>query len=228
MSKTEILNRPIWQALTSRQAGFAEGGALAKRYMASVSPFMAAAEDTPPSLKALRDLIPEGGMSVLLQATACPPIEGTEVAMAAEGVQMIAVNNFAGEDETGILNLGEADAPEMQALAALTKPGPFLARTHELGRFIGIRENGALVAMAGERMRLEGFTEISAVCTHPEFRGRGLAGRLMRIVAARICAAGETPFLHAFANNENAIRLYETLGFELRSKMFVRALRRKT
>lgn len=146
--------------------------------------------------------------------------------MAADGVQMIARVTFQPEDEAVIINLTNADAPEMQALAALTKPGPFLPRTHELGQFIGIRENGALVAMAGERMKLPGFTEVSAVCTHPDFRGRGMAGRLTRIVAARICARGETPFLHAFGGNANAIRLYESLGFELRSKMFITVLRR--
>lgn len=224
---TDILNRPIWHALTTRQSVYAEGGPAAKRFMTSVSPFVASVDDAAPSLEAVRDLIPEDGMSVFLQATACPTLTETEVVFAADGVQMVATKKFSAEDESGIINLAEADAPDMQALAAVTKPGPFLPRTHELGRFIGIRENGALVAMAGERMKLDGFTEISAVCTHPDFRGRGLAGRLMRIVAARICARGETPFLHAFASNENAIRLYETLGFELRSKMFVTALRRK-
>ena len=225
---TDILNRPIWHALTTTQSAFAEGGPAAKRYIATVSPFVAAIDDTASSLEALRDLIAMEGMSALLQATECPPIPGTEIVFAADGVQMIAAKIFSAEDEKGVLNLTDADAPDMLALATLTKPGPFLARTHELGRFIGVRENGNLVAMAGERMRLDGFTEISAVCTHPDFRGRGLAGRLMRIVAGRVCARGERPFLHAFANNENAIRLYETLGFELRSKMFVRALRRST
>jgi predicted GNAT family acetyltransferase len=221
-----ILDRPIWHALMTRQSSFAEGGTRAKRYQPSVSPFVATIDDATDSLEAVRDLIPPDGTSAFLQASNCPPISGTEVTLAAEGVQMVATRIFPAEDETGIINLTDADASEMQVLAALTKPGPFLPRTHELGQFIGIRENGALLAMAGERMKLDSFTEVSAVCTHPEFRGRGLAGRLARIVAARICARGETPFLHAFASNVNAIRLYETLGFELRSKMFVTLLRR--
>lgn len=226
MTVTELLNRPIWHALATRQSAFAEGGETAKRYDAQVSPFAAVVDDRAANLEALRDLIPADGISVLLQATACPPIPGTEVTLAADGVQMLARGTFPPEDEAGVINLTNTDAPEMLALATLTKPGPFLPRTHELGQFIGIRENGALVAMAGERMKLPGFTEVSAVCTHPDFRGRGLAGRLTRIVAARICARGETPFLHGFASNVNAIRLYETLGFELRSKMFVTVLRR--
>ena len=104
----------------------------------------------------------------------------------------------------------------MRALAGLTKPGPFVERTHELGRFIGIRHEGQLVAMAGERMRPPGWTEISAVCTDPQFRGQGLATRLTLAVAAAIRARGDTPFLHVMADNVTAIRLYETLGFRAR------------
>lgn len=122
------------------------------------------------------------------------------------------------------LELGDPDAPEMLALATLTEPGPFFANTHRLGGFIGIREGSRLVAMAGERMKLPGYTEVSGVCTHPDFRGRGYAGRLMRIVAARIIAQGDRPFLHAYADNQGAIALYETLGFRPRSEMTVRFL----
>ena len=114
----------------------------------------------------------------------------------------------------------------MVELAALTKPGPFLIRTHELGGYIGIRDQGRLVAMAGERFKLPGFTEVSAVCTHPDYRGRGYAAALTLAVATRIAARGETPFLHTFASNINAIRLYEKLGFVLRTPMSVTVLRR--
>ncbi|MFL6115759.1 MAG: GNAT family N-acetyltransferase, partial [Catenulispora sp.] len=96
------------------------------------------------------------------------------------------------------------------------KPGPFLPRTIELGSYLGIRHDGRLVALAGERLRPPGWTEISAVCTHADFRGRGLATRLIRAVAHGIRERGETPFLHTGAENVNAIRLYEALGFRLR------------
>ena len=112
------------------------------------------------------------------------------------GVQMVA-ETLAGGSDIDFLELGDADAAEMLALATLTEPGPFFTRTHRLGDFIGIRHAGRLVAMAGERMKPEGFTEVSGVCTHPDFRGRGYAGALMRVVAARIAARGEMPFLHA-------------------------------
>lgn len=220
------LDRPIWHALTTRQLPFAEGGDGARRYLVPVSPFGAAVDDSDKSLEALRNLIPEGGSTVLLQAINCPTIPGTEVAMAAEGVQMVASEPFPFADEEGILNLASVDAAEMLALAALTKPGPFLPRTHELGQFMGIRDGGVLVAMAGERMKIPGFTEVSGVCTHPDYQGRGLGRRLVQAIAARVSARGETPFLHTFANNVGAIRLYEKMGFELRSKMFITVLRR--
>jgi predicted GNAT family acetyltransferase len=130
----------------------------------------------------------------------------------------------AGED--AILDLDDDDAPEMLALATLTEPGPFLARTHAMGRFRGARLDGRLAAMAGERMRLPGYTEVSGVCTHPDFRGRGLARRLSQIVAAAIQARGETPFLHAWATNTAAIALYESLGFAHRCSVNVAVLKR--
>jgi len=104
----------------------------------------------------------------------------------------------------------------MLALATLTKPGPFFARTHQLGDFVGVKRDGVLVAMAGERMKPAGFTEVSGVCTHPDHRGHGYAAGLSRIVAQRILARGEVPFLHAYATNTAAIAIYQALGFRLR------------
>ena len=112
-----------------------------------------------------------------------------------------------------ILPLGEADAAEMLALATLTKPGPFFSRTHQLGGFIGVRVGGQLAAMAGERMRPDGYTEASGVCVHPDHRGKGYAARLLREVTAKILKRGEKAFLHSYADNATAIGLYESLGF---------------
>jgi predicted GNAT family acetyltransferase len=114
----------------------------------------------------------------------------------------------------------------MIALAELTEPGPFRARTHELGQFWGIRREGRLVAMAGERMKLPGFTELSGVCVHPDWRGHGFARDLSAFVAGAIAARGETPFLHVFADNRAAIRLYEQLGFTARREMAIQAITR--
>ena len=115
----------------------------------------------------------------------------------------------------------------MLALARLTRPGPFSARTHRLGAFIGVKLDGRLVAMAGERMKPDGFTEVSGVCTHPDHRGRGYAGGLMRLVARRILERGETAFLHAYESNIGAIALYESLGFRRRRTVILTVLKRR-
>jgi ribosomal protein S18 acetylase RimI-like enzyme len=135
------------------------------------------------------------------------------------GVQMIATDALESRPDPEALLLGSGDVEEMLDLVARTKPGPFLPNTYELGTYLGLRREGALVAMAGERMHPEGWTEISAVCTDPAFRGQGLAARLIRAVAHVIRDRGERPFLHTAANNVNAIRLYESMGFVLRRSL---------
>jgi len=157
---------------------------------------------------------------------AIPP--GFAAVKVANGIQMVAARNAAAEiSREDIRVLTEEDAPEMLALARLTEPGPFLARTHVMGTFCGIRIDGRLAAMAGERMRFPGYTEVSGVCTHPDFRGRGLARCLSAAVTARIEARGEQAFLHAWKSNRAAISLYEGLGFELRTEVNVAVLEAK-
>ncbi len=124
-------------------------------------------------------------------------------------------------DDLELLPLGPADVPEMLALTALTEPGPFRERTCELGRFLGIRESGRLAALAGERLNLPGFTEVSAVCTHPDFRGRGYAKALVAAIADGIFERGDTPFLTSYAANVGAINVYESVGFTLRRTLGV-------
>lgn len=118
-----------------------------------------------------------------------------------------------------IETLGAADAEEMVALATLTKPGPFGLRTHEMGTFLGVRKEGKIVAMAGQRLHLDGFIEVSGVCTHPDHAGRGYAGVLVSAVAQQIIAEGLTPFLHSRLDNAGAIALYEKLGFAPRREI---------
>ena len=127
---------------------------------------------------------------------------------------MVAWDYAASDPPAGIVALGESDAAEMLALTTLTQPGPFRARTHEVSQFWGVREDGRLLAMAGERLKLPGMSEVSGVCTHPGARGRGLAALLSRHVASEIIRRGEVPFLHAYAGNDGAIQLYEKLGFQ--------------
>ncbi len=202
------------------------GGSRARRFASDIAPFAAACDDSPESLAALAALVPAEGQVILLQAGESPTPPGTIVIKTAMGVQMVASNLAPRASMVAIERLTAADAPAMVALATLTEPGPFLARTHLLGDFLGVKENGRLVAMAGERMKPEGFTEVSGVCTHPDCRGRGYAAALSHAVATRILDRGDTPFLHAFATNTRAIALYESLGFAVRCPVMVTVLAR--
>ena len=152
-----------------------------------------------------------------------PTADAWRVVASFEVVQMTAGRGL-GERGDEIVALGDGDVPEMLALTKLTNPGPFLERTIEMGDYIGVRDGGKLVAMAGERFRVEGWTEISAVCTAPTHRGQGLATKLLRAVAAGIEARGEGVFLHVVATNTGAIRLYEALGFSVRGRRTVGAI----
>ena len=225
-----MLDRPVWAALSTRHLSLSVGNALARRYAADVNRFASACDDTPAALGALTDLVLPGDQVFLLQVPEIVVPAGLAAVKAAKGVQMIAARKVyaagAGAAED-IVALTDADAAEMLALATLTEPGPFLKRTHTMGAFRGIRIDGRLAAMAGERFRFPGHTEVSGVCTHPDFRGRGLARRLSTAVAAGIEARGERPFLHAWKTNRAAIALYESLGFEIRAEVDVKVLERR-
>ena len=223
----DVLDRPVWHALSTRLAAFAEGNGRARRFLRDVNVFAAARDDEAASLNALAALVPADGPVVLIQAGESPLPPGTAAMVEMAGVQMVAEKVEPLDAGGRIVELTAADARQMLELAALTQPGPFLPRTHELGAFFGVKDGARLVAMAGERMKLPGFTEVSGVCSHPDVRGRGLAGELSRVVATRILARGEVPFLHAYATNSRAIRLYESLGFRLRCEMRVTMLARQ-
>jgi predicted GNAT family acetyltransferase len=221
------LDRPVWSALSTRQPHFALGDERARRFAPEFGLFAAAADDRPENLSALAALVPPG-LSVATVETGDGPVPpGVAVTGRAVCNQMVAERLIPAEPAFSIEPLTDDDAPEMLALATLTKPGPFFTRTHALGEFVGVKRNGRLVAMAGERMKPIGFTEISGVCTHPDHRGQGYAAGLMRLVAARILARGEVPFLHVYATNSGAIALYESLGFVFRRAVVMTVLERE-
>ena len=222
-----FLDLAVWHGLKGRHSIFAQGSELALRYDPAISVFAGIAQNDEASLKALASLVPEQGTVVLLQPNIAPTPNGCEVAFAAHGVQMVLAAQEKLRPPLDFVDLGDADVPEMLALAELTKPGPFLRGTPKLGNFVGIRREGRLAAMAGERLKPDGYTEVSGVCTHPDFRGQGFAGSLSSLVALRIVARGELPFLHAISNNTSAIALYEKLGFERRCDVHIMALKRK-
>ena len=211
------LDRPVWSALTGRQAPLALGDARALRFDPAYALFAAAADASPESLAALGGLNTSANGLGMIEAVDPPLPPGAVVRSKAAGVQMVAAALTGGGRPVAFEPLGEADAAAMLALATLTVPGPFFERTHRLGDFVGVKVDGRLVAMAGERMKPEGFTEVSGVCTRPDHRGRGYAGALMRVVTQRILERGEQAFLHAYAANMGAIALYETLGFRVRT-----------
>lgn len=214
---TSPLDNPVWAALTGPHRGFAEAapGGLAARYLPAANPFAALADPHDPASWADLAALVGPGQEVWLTGLPPAPPAGWETVRTIPGVQLDG-RAVRAEHAPEAVRLGPADVAEMTELVALTEPGPFLPRTVELGTYLGIRHEGRLVAMAGERMHPPGWTEISAVCTHPDHRGKGLAALLIRAVAAGIRDRGDTPFLHAAADNTNAVRLYRSMGFTLR------------
>jgi GNAT superfamily N-acetyltransferase len=212
---TDALDNPIWSALTSSQAHFAIGGPLGKRYPAEVAPFIAAPDSSAASARALAELVaPDEVVNVV---GISPQLDaGWELLATGNIVQMVWRPDAPApaEDATGITRLSETDTADMLALTALVFPGYFRPRTPEMGEYFGIRVDSRFAAMAGERMKLHGYEEISAVCTHPDFTGRGFAARLINLLVAKQLRRGIVPFLHVNETNARARRLYSRLGFE--------------
>ncbi|MEU6551412.1 GNAT family N-acetyltransferase [Streptomyces sp. NPDC046915] len=212
-----VLDNPARAALTGPHARFAERRGRVLRYPVDVSPWLALPDE--PDAEDWADLaaLAGPGAEVPLLGFRGRVPDDWEITFRIEGVQLVDDGLTAAPDAEAV-RLGPADVPEMADLVERTRPGPFEARTIELGTYLGIRREGTLIAMAGERLHPPGWTEISAVCTDPAFRGEGLATRLILAVAHGIRERGETSFLHTGAGNAGAIRLYESLGFRLRRR----------
>ncbi len=224
MSSLHPLDHPIWTALTTRQQYLAEGGERARRFPLTHTPFAAIADTSRESFDALRALMASSDHAVLFTVDPVEPPSPFKVLSVRTGEQMIGAPADAPGPLPEIVALGARDVGEMTALVELTKPGPFASRTHELGTFLGIRIDGRLAAMTGERMKPGNYTEMTAVCTHPDFRGRGYAQVLLAAVARQIEARGEVPFLHVFSDNTSAIALYHKQGMEIRRRITVTVL----
>jgi ribosomal protein S18 acetylase RimI-like enzyme len=209
-----VLDNPAYAALTTRQADLAEVRGRARRYPPDVAPFLGLPPEA--TAKDWRDaaaLIGHGGVAGIVHDGAAP--EGWSEVRRFGVTQMIGSDAICRPDPEAV-SLGSAEVPEMLELVAATQPGPFGERTIELGTYLGLRREGLLVAMAGERMHVDGWTEISAVCTLPAFRGQRYASRLVGDLIARIHARHERPFLHVMTSNIPAIALYKALGFTAR------------
>jgi ribosomal protein S18 acetylase RimI-like enzyme len=223
------LDHVIWASLTTQHRSFAQGDDRARRYPAAAAPFAAVADNSAANFDALAQLLAPGEQVILFTVDEVTPAGKLEVVKTMDIDQMI--GPAIGDTETGtdataqIGQLGADDIDDMTALIRLTNPGPFGTRTIELGKFLGVRVDGRLAAITGERMHLDGFTEITAVCAHPDYRGRGYPRDLIRAVSRDIVDRGETPFLHVYSGNAPAIALYTKLGFKLRRTLRLTILR---
>jgi ribosomal protein S18 acetylase RimI-like enzyme len=225
-SDAALLDNPVYAALCGPHARFAQVCGRARRYHVDVAPFLGM--PSPPSAEDWRDaagLVAPGTYTAVRYS-------GAELPDAWQAVETFDLVQMIGERITGVdcseaIALGAADVPEMLELVAETDPGPFLSRTIELGTYLGIRYDGALIAMAGERFHLDGWTEISAVCTKPDHRGQGLASQLIGALIAGVQRRSERTFLHVLSTNTGAIRLYEELGFRVRQTATILVVMRK-
>jgi ribosomal protein S18 acetylase RimI-like enzyme len=214
-----VLENPMWESLNGAHAYLALGTGHARRYPDDVAVFVGLSYDESGLVWTDLQALVGSGTTVAVTGVRASVPDDWKVDALGQGVQMISTDRFETWVDPEVVRLGADDAEEMVALVERTKPGPFRPRTHVLGNYFGIRQEGKLVAMAGERLHPPGWTEISAVCTDEEYRGRGYGTKLVRAVGAGIRARGEIPFLHASATNYNAIRLYQALGFEIRREI---------
>lgn len=220
-----VLDNPVWSALTGTHRHLALGNEHVLHYPEDVSPFVGVRDwDHPDVWDAILEEFGHGATVGVSHADPMLPADWEPV-FSIPGVQLVQTGRLAPRPDDEALELGAADSADMLALVERTRPGPFASRTHEMGRYVGIRREGRLIAMAGERLRPAGWTEISAVAVDPEHRRQGLASRLVLDIAFHIQQRGDRALLHAAAANTGAISGYEKLGFTLRRRLTFGAVR---
>ncbi|WP_109478216.1 GNAT family N-acetyltransferase [Paraburkholderia sp. C35] len=221
------LDNIVWTALTGPQAGLAQRNAGGARYTPDFAPFGAAADYSVESVREIAEMLQARERLTMFTISRPGLPEGFDVVRDAVAVQMIATQAFSSPDDSQLVRpLRSEHAVDMMRLVKLTEPGPFGPRTHEMGNYFGIWFDGELVAMAGERMMAGNYVEISAVCTHPNWRGQGLGRILMEYLGASIQRRGAIPLLHVFTTNISAMRLYRALGFRRARQLHVTVLMR--
>ncbi|MEM9707676.1 MAG: GNAT family N-acetyltransferase [Pseudomonadota bacterium] len=211
------LDNPVWWSLSTSHRRNTRNCGRAFMMKEAYGPFAAFAGRDPEDIGDFLSLVARRKTPALTFARGAP--FGEQVAPTGQGVQFVADNVGKPNEDPGIELLSEEDAFHMFDLAKRARPGPFERRTHQLGDFIGIKRQGRLVAMAGQRLKLPGYTEISAVSVDSAYRGQGLGTALVLHMADRIMAAGDLPFLHTYADNAGAIALYQRLGFRIRTRI---------
>lgn len=228
MHLQHILDNPVWEALTKEDKRFNIGTPALAYFPEDVSPFVGMERWDEEDLAGMESLLPaERAFSVMIAGEVMIP--PTFDILFTTPLYQMTCTELKPIDHAGatIQHLGEADVPAMLALTAMTKPGPFLQHTIDFGNYVGIYEHGELLAMAGERLHLRGYTEVSAVCTHPNHLGKGYAAQLMTNACERIMKQGNIPFLHVKTDNLRAIRKYEQLGFTKRADFYFAVVKKR-
>lgn len=228
MHTQHILDNPVWQALVSEDKRFNIGIPALAYFPEDVSPFLGLERWDEGDLARMDSMLPsERSFSIMIAGEVRIP-RTFDILFTTPLYQMICTSlQPIAQGESYIQHLGETDVPAMLSLTALTKPGPFLQHTIDFGNYTGIYENGELLAMAGERLHLRGYTELSAVCTHPGHLGKGYAAQLMTYACERIMKQGNIPFLHVKTDNLRAIRKYEQLGFRIRTDFYFAVVKKR-
>jgi ribosomal protein S18 acetylase RimI-like enzyme len=209
------LENPIWHALTTSHKQLSQGDRLARRYNPDFTTLAGLVEPSPDAFASLAEIV-EGEARVGLFLLEEPELPSNLSCLRSGPLVQMICDAVIECKSQAMVELSKADVPEMKELAAITQPGPFADRTIEFGTFLGIRDGSRLVAMAGERMNIENLIEVSAVCTHPDYQGRGYARALVYEKARRILESGNLPFLHVMQTNVAGIRTYESIGFKQR------------
>ena len=225
---TSVLDNPIWHALSTRHSQFAIGNEVARQFEPGIGPLGGIVEPSAANFRALSEVVSPGGVVALFLESELDSPKDWAAVHTDVLYQMIGERPLKLVEPIDSRKLTAADVPQMVALAELTEPGPFRDRTIELGYFVGVFRDTALAAMSGERLKLPGLTEVSAVCTHPNHRGNGYARALMSEGIQNIFDRGETPFLHVRTSNRGAIALYESLGLSIRRTLYLAVLRNES
>jgi predicted GNAT family acetyltransferase len=216
-----VLDNPAWNALISGNKKFAQGEGQIRYFEEAVSPFVGFEENTGTNFQLLYDSVPQERVFGFVSSVEMQVPAPWQVPLYLNCLQMVyhLGANEAKQDAIVLTPLTTEHVPQMLVLTKLTNPGPFAARTIEFGHYHGIFDGDKLVAMAGQRMHVYNYAEASAVCTHPDYLGRGYAKKVLQFQVQRILAAGEIPFLHVRHDNERAISVYESLGFVTRKNI---------
>jgi ribosomal protein S18 acetylase RimI-like enzyme len=222
-----ILDNPVWEALTTGNLKLSEGNEVAKYFPSDISPFAGVKELTTDNFQTLYDIIPfDSPVAIFTNEKTLVPAPW-HIINRIDGYQLLFTKTLLPETSAiAITKLDERHIPEMLTLTKLTNPGPFLSNTIAFGNYEGILANGKLVAMAGQRLHSGNFVEISAVCTHPSHLGKGYARHLIQSQIRQIQANSEVPYLHVRADNERAIKIYQSMGFEIRNELIIYVIRK--